>query len=108
MPATCPTRPAASGECYKDFVLSTKSSVFEEIRHSGALGPVPPGALGLRRLWLVARAGGARVDLALAERLELTEQHRLVLHARIARQVHRHAHDVDERARRGGEAVPAH
>src|SRR3954470_2475033 len=78
------------------------------MRDAGALRPVLPSALCLGRVRLVARARGARVDLALAERLELAQLHGLELNARMARQVDRHAHDVDQRPRRRGEAMAAH
>src|SRR6267142_4426180 len=97
--------PVSAGRPAVPLQLVLLPLAFQQVAAAGTPRPVLPRALRFRRLRLVAGAGGARIDLAGAERLQLAELHRLLLHARIARQVHRHAHDVDQRARRGGEAV---
>src|ERR1051325_10769036 len=84
------------------------SSLLQQVCAAGAVCPVLPGALRLWRLGLIAGTGGARVYFTDAQGLELAELRGLLLHPRVARQVHRHAHDVDERARGRCEAVPAH
>src|SRR6266436_7177877 len=73
----------------------------------GLVGPVFPGSPGLVRIGAVASI--ARIDLALREILDFAAQH-LGAHqcTRIARQVNRHPHHLDDRSRRGRKTVAAH
>src|SRR5580693_4258932 len=73
---------------------------------AGTGRPIFPGAPGLRLVRLVARR--PRRDLALGQRLRLASHaHGVHLHPRVARQIDRKPHHLDDRTRRRGKAVAA-
>src|SRR5215472_12179577 len=74
---------------------------------AGPRRPIFPGTPGLRRARPIARA--PRRDLALGQGLWLAAHaHGVHLHPRVARQIDRQPHHLDDRARRRGKAVAAH
>src|SRR5205823_5476316 len=79
----------------------------EQVPDTGLVGPIFPGPPGFGRIGAVAFV--ARVDLALRQIFDLTAQH-LGTHqrARVARQIDREPHHLDQRSRRRRKAVAAH
>src|SRR5207248_9934929 len=79
----------------------------EEMAATGLVGPVFPGPPGLGRIGAVAAV--ARRNLAVGQVFDLaTQLLRAHQGAGVARQIDRHAHDLDQGARRRGKAVAAH
>ena len=77
----------------------------EHVAAAGALGPELPAALHFRR------AGAeivARLDLVLRHRLELAHLDRGHQNARVARQIDRHPHELEQAVGGRREAVAAH
>src|SRR5262249_61424663 len=79
----------------------------EHMTAAGLVRPVFPGPPGFRRIGAIAAVAG--IDLSLPQIFDLTSQLRNAQErARVARQIDRHPHYLDERAPRRSKAVTAH
>ena len=87
-------------------VRRVRMRLADHVAATGAIRPVFPGAPSFRRMRFVT--GSACSDLAFGQRNGLAGLHGRHLHPRIARQIDRKPHHLDDRARRGRKAVAAH